>query len=431
MSTWGSTLSVVPRIVAVAAALSASTANAQGTTPYVVIDLGTLGGSGSYTRAMNDSGQVVGGSDMADGSRHAFFWTQSGGMVDLGTLGGDSSAGLVVNDSGQVVGHSYTTGGLLRAFSWTQSGGMVDLGTLGGTYIYASAVNDSGQVVGVSSTAADVEHAFSWTQAEGMVDLRSLCPRDATYCRKQGCRDGTYCSSSADAVNQSGQVAGQSTIDAWGGAYHATLWLQNNPPVAVITPPPAFECARGTFVTLDGSPSYDPDGDPLSYTWWRGEPDVGPIVGTAARIEISADFVGSRTYTLVVDDGRSTASDLVVVNGVDTIPPSLSVSLSPPVLWPPDHRLVPIEAVVTASDACKPVTTSRLSITSNEPADGLGDGNTEIDIQGDSDAFSLRAERSGLGPGRVYTATYRAREIGEGGKTTVATATVVVPHNVP
>ena len=52
---------------------------------------------------------------------------------------------------------------------------IVDLGTLGGTRSYANAVNDSGQVVGESTTAGDAStHAFSWTQAGGMVDLGTL-----------------------------------------------------------------------------------------------------------------------------------------------------------------------------------------------------------------------------------------------------------------
>ena len=56
-----------------------------------MIDLGTLGGASSGAEAVNDSGQVVGGSQTASGANHAFLWTQAGGMVDLGTLGGTFS----------------------------------------------------------------------------------------------------------------------------------------------------------------------------------------------------------------------------------------------------------------------------------------------------------------------------------------------------
>ena len=49
-----------------------------------MVDLGTLGGD-STAFAVNNSGQVVGVSDIS-GNRHAFSWTRQGGMVDLGTL---------------------------------------------------------------------------------------------------------------------------------------------------------------------------------------------------------------------------------------------------------------------------------------------------------------------------------------------------------
>ncbi|SCY31568.1 probable extracellular repeat, HAF family [Nitrosospira sp. Nl5] len=45
-------------------------------------DLGTLGGHFSSAHAINDAGQVVGGSDTAEGSRHAFMTGPNGGGID-------------------------------------------------------------------------------------------------------------------------------------------------------------------------------------------------------------------------------------------------------------------------------------------------------------------------------------------------------------
>ncbi|MDN5753501.1 MAG: hypothetical protein L0H15_09500 [Nitrosospira sp.] len=76
--------------------------------------LGTLGGSYTYARGINDSGQVVGWSDTTGGDPHAFITGPDGmGMTDLGTLGGSYSSAYDINDSGQVTGRSRTTGNVM------------------------------------------------------------------------------------------------------------------------------------------------------------------------------------------------------------------------------------------------------------------------------------------------------------------------------
>ena len=112
----------------------------------------------------------------------------------------------------------------------------------------------------------------------------------------------------------------------------------------------------------------------------------------------------------------------------DAIPPTLSVSASPSSLSPPNHKYRNVQATVTVSDAGDPsVAASLVSVTSNEPdnAPGGADGSTINDVViVDQDTFMLRAERSELGTGRVYTITYQA--IDACGNTSVATATVTV-----
>ena len=70
---------------------------------YTVKDLGTLGGSRSDAQAINDSGEIVGGSETPSGDNHAFLYS-GGRMRDLGTLGGSSSYASGINNSGQIVG---------------------------------------------------------------------------------------------------------------------------------------------------------------------------------------------------------------------------------------------------------------------------------------------------------------------------------------
>jgi hypothetical protein len=112
---------------------------------------------------------------------------------------------------------------------------------------------------------------------------------------------------------------------------------------------------------------------------------------------------------------------------VDTTPPQLSVVASLTTLWPPNHHLVPVDVTITASDdsGVAPAV-SLVEITSSEPDNGLGDGDTANDIQSPSAThLLLRAERRGGGAGRAYTATYRA--VDGAGNVTFASVQIVVP----
>ena len=126
---------------------------------------------------------------------------------------------------------------------------------------------------------------------------------------------------------------------------------------------------------------------------------------------------------------RSSDHDPVVVGFCDAVPPLVEVSVTPDTLWPPNHKYVTVQATVDVSDNIDPNPTLTLvSVTSNEPDNGLGDGDTpdDIVIVGDF-TFKLRAERSGTGDGRIYTITYQVTDAC--GNSTIATATVTVPHS--
>ena len=131
------------------------------------------------------------------------------------------------------------------------------------------------------------------------------------------------------------------------------------------------------------------------------------------------------------DPYRSSDHDPVIVglNICDEIAPTLQVTVTPDLLWPPNHKYVEIQATVTASDNFDPNPTIRLvSVTSNEPDNGDDDGDTVDDIViVDDFNFLLRAERSGVGTGRIYTITYVATDAC--GNETYQSATVFVPLN--
>lgn len=186
-------------------------------------------------------------------------------------------------------------------------------------------------------------------------------------------------------------------------------------------------------VTLYGGGSTDPDGDQLTYTWHENNNIIaGPTVNPISQVKLT---LGGHIIELTVDDAKGgTDTDDVIINVVDTTPPTLKISLLPNVLWPPNHKMVDIQADVFVIDICDPAPSVYLaSVVSNEPDNGLGDGDKPNDIQGadfgtfDTE-FQLRAERSGTGSGRIYTVTYSASDAS--GNSFNVSDSVFVPHNL-
>ena len=134
--------------------------------------------------------------------------------------------------------------------------------------------------------------------------------------------------------------------------------------------------------------------------------------------------------TLTVDDGNGgTDSDTLTITVVDTTPPTIAdIAASPAVLWPANHRMVPVAVSVSASDNCTAVVPRIVSVSANEPANGLGDGDVAPDwaVTGDL-TVDLRAERSGRGRGRVYSIFVQCTDAYENASD--ATVLVTVPHD--
>jgi probable HAF family extracellular repeat protein len=179
--------------------------------------LGTLGGVESFASSINDSGQIVGKSDVefvGGGATHAFVTGPNGvGMTDLHPFEltpGSSSFATAINNSGQVTGGAWDDDhtALPSTFITGPNGaGMTDLGTFGGLTSNPSGINDSGQVVG-QFYDGDYRAFITGPNGTGMTELNipNLTP------------------SSISGINNSGQVAGQRSYD---GNYHSFITGSN------------------------------------------------------------------------------------------------------------------------------------------------------------------------------------------------------------
>jgi subtilisin-like proprotein convertase family protein len=141
--------------------------------------------------------------------------------------------------------------------------------------------------------------------------------------------------------------------------------------------------------------------------------------------------VGTTVVTVTAtraDNTTTTATFNVTV--VDAESPVISpVTASPNSLWPPNHKMKDVAVTYNAADNCAGAVNCVISsVTSNEPANGTGDGDTAPDWQIISPALvRLRAERAGGGTGRIYTITVQCTDAH--GNSSFRTTTVSVPHN--
>jgi probable HAF family extracellular repeat protein len=150
-------------------------------------DLGTLPTSGnviprSAANAINAAGVVVGFSSVGgQGFEHAFSYSPGLGMSDLGTLGGDSIAWGISNN-GEIVGGSYLANGSEHAFLFTD-GKMIDLNTLLSpsvaslyTVVVADGINNHGQIAasGYLDSNPSYSQAFLLTPAPSVPTPASI-----------------------------------------------------------------------------------------------------------------------------------------------------------------------------------------------------------------------------------------------------------------
>jgi len=280
----------------------------------------SLSGSHSYYPQINDSGHVV--------------WSQSNGVYlydGTGTTKLSSSYGSSsINNSGHVV--------------WSQSNGSVyDVYLYDGTdttkftssiYAYNPQINDNGHVVWVGREGFGSKRDLYFYDGEDITNLTSgFCGRPDYY-------NGAKINNNGDVVLDWNWYK-DGIIDV----YLVSPCIPNTPPVADAGSDQTVEqtSPAGAQVVLDGTGSYDDDGDTLAYTWTG---PFGTVTGPVVTVTMPA---GTSNASLVVNDGTEDSTlDSVIISVQDTTPPHNVVATLEPIKVRKKHGC--FRVVLTAED---------------------------------------------------------------------------------
>jgi hypothetical protein len=222
------------------------------------------------------------------------------------------------------------------------------------------------------------------------------------------------------------------------GLFVPSIFAQNTPPALICPAPVNLDCTptNGATLTLTAMVS-DAQMNALTVLWlvdgnrWQTNNLGAGNTLNPVPVTFTAQFQpDEHDVQVIVSDGLSEVSCTTQVDiRADVAPEIHSLTATPNVLWPPNHKMRQVVLNLDASD-CQVVTSRVVSVRSSEPVrrTGVGDLAPDWVIGTNGMSLLLRAERSGQSRnGRIYTITV---EVSDGtGNATNRTVRVTVPHS--
>jgi probable HAF family extracellular repeat protein len=155
---------------------------------------------------VNDAGVVVGNASRPDLSRFPFIWV-NGVLTDLNAISDRPFERVVgINRHGQIAGEGPGPDGRGQGLFWEDGTATLIQPVAGSASAIPSGLNDRGQVVGANGSGGG---GFVWSRGE-IRAIRVFLP------------GGSF--AYATAINERGDVAGQTTIPQYEGLPSAILW---------------------------------------------------------------------------------------------------------------------------------------------------------------------------------------------------------------
>ena len=323
---------------------------------YTIVDMGNMGGFYATATSINDAGQIVANTFISYYTTYAFLY-ENGSMIDLDDLGiAGTTMASGINNAGQIVGSSYTSSLDDHAFLY-ENGSMQDLGTLGGNSTWAEGINNAGQIVGNATTSLGETHAIVWDQApvanagdgqtvhpgpdisvtldgSNSTDPDNNYPLTYAWTIIEKPADSQAVLSTPDAVTTTlnidaiGDYRIQLVVtDSLGVASapaEVIISTTNTAPVADAGEDQAI-IILNVPVSLDGSQSWDDDGDDITYLWTivskPADSQAALSDTTAVNPTITPDKYGDYRIQLEVSDPWTTGTPDEVVISTANLPP--------------------------------------------------------------------------------------------------------------
>jgi hypothetical protein len=162
--------------------------------------------------------------------------------------------------------------------------------------------------------------------------------------------------------------------------------------------------------------------DPMDHTLWVTSGGSNVLRQYSLNGSAFGHLLQSGTPNGLPPEGVYESGEFQIVQC--SAPTITALSATPVILWPPNHKMVPVTVTGATIGGCGAVACSIATVSSNEPVGPDGDWQITSNL-----TLSLRAERLGTGTGRVYTINVQCKD--SSGNVVSRTTNVNVPKDIP